>query len=295
MNAIEIFKQQYNFNNCTFEAEVKTSMAVGGKVSVLCEPINIHEIIHCVAAAKQADLPLFVCGYLSNTIILDKGYKGVIMRLGDNFSGIEISDNKVVAKSGTSLIKLAKTVTEAGLGGLEFAGGIPGTVGGGVRMNAGAYDGQMSDVVTSVTYYDGSDIVVTKDPGFDYRSSMFSKSSSAVILEVEFTLNKGCGDIEKLKEFNRRRKEKQPLDKPSCGSVFKRPEGHFVGKLVDDCGLRGKMLGGAMVSDKHSGFIVNSGGATASDVLELMELVRKTVKEKMGVDLENEWVIIGEK
>lgn len=295
MNSIEIFKNEYNFNNCSYSTVVKSTMGVGGVVFALCEPENEYQVIDCVKSAKTANLPLYVCGKLSNTIILDGGYKGVIMRLGDNFSGIEIDEGIVRAKAGTSLIKLAKQVTDLGLGGLEFAGGIPGTVGGGVRMNAGAYGGQMSDVVKKVTYFDGEKIVTAENVDFGYRTSAFCKSPCSVILEVEFNLQKGKGDIEALKDYNRRRKEKQPLEMPNCGSVFKRPEGHFVGKLVDDCGLRGKSVGGAMVSNKHSGFIVNNGNASAMDVLSLMELVKSAVKEKTGVDLESEWVIIGEK
>lgn len=192
------------------------------------------------------------------------------------------------------MVKLAKDLTGQGYGGLEFAGGIPGSVGGGIRMNAGAYGGQMSDVVKSVTYFDGEKKITTNEMGFGYRESVFEKMDDIVILEAVLEMEKGTGDMAKLKEFNQRRKDKQPLDKPSCGSVFKRPKNGYAAQMIEECGLKGRRKGGAVVSEKHSGFIVNDGNATAKDVVDLMEEVRDIVCEKTGVRLDNEWIIIGE-
>lgn len=269
-------------------------MGVGGEVLVLCEPENEHQVAECFKAARMAELPVYVCGNLSNTIIKDGGFRGVMLRIAENYSGYEIKDGKITVKAGTSMIKLAKEITQAGYGGLEFAGGIPGTVGGGVRMNAGAYGGQMSDAVKSVTYYDGEKPVTTHKLGFGYRESVFEAMDGVVILEAVMELQPGTGDMEKLKEFNRRRREKQPLDKPNCGSVFKRPKEGYASKMVEDCGLKGRRVGGACVSEKHSGFIVNDKKGSAKDVLELMGQVKSIVYDKTGVMLENEWVIIGE-
>ena len=260
----------------------------------MCSPENEEQIIACINGAKGSGLPLFVCGRLSNTIIKDGGFKGVMLRIGENYSGYTINEETVRVKAGTSMIALARDLTEKGFGGLEFAGGIPGTVGGGIRMNAGAYGGQMSDVVSSVTYYDGEKICTITDIGFGYRESIFEKMENAVILSAELKLLNGKGDMELLRDYNNRRREKQPLDKPNCGSVFRRPENNFASKLVDDCGLKGFSVGDAQVSEKHCGFIVNNGGATSSQVLNLMEMVRQEVHKKTGVMLENEWVIIGE-
>lgn len=294
MNKIDIFKSEYNFNNCEYDKEVKTSMGVGGKVLALCCPENEYQVIDCIKAAEKAELPVYVCGNLSNTIIKDGGYCGVILRMSDNYSGYKEDNGRFIVKSGTSMIKLAKELTEKGYGGLEFAGGIPGTVGGGIRMNAGAYGGQLSDVVKGVTYYDGEKLVTVDKAGFGYRKSIFADMDKAVILEAVFELEGGSGSMEKLKEFNRKRAEKQPLDKPNCGSVFKRPKDGFAAKIIEECGLKGTRVGGAAVSEKHSGFIVNDNQASAKDVLALMEQVKTEVNRQTGILLENEWVIIGE-
>lgn len=291
---LDTFKKKYGFDSCEYNVVVKSNMAVGGEVLVLCSPVTREEIIACIDAAKEADLPVHVCGNLSNTIIKDGGYKGVLLKIADNYSGFEMVDGVVTVKAGTPMVSLAKELTAMGYGGLEFAGGIPGTIGGGVRMNAGAYGGQMSDVIKSVTYYDGEKLVTTDKLGFGYRESVFEDMEGIVVIEATLEPKAGAGDMEALTEYNRRRSEKQPLELPSCGSVFKRPKDGYASKMIDDCGLKGLRVGGASVSEKHCGFIVNDRGGTARDVLELMEKVRSTVYEKTGTLLESEWVIIGE-
>lgn len=283
---------------CTTNKDMKDvcAMKVGGHADLFVEPTTVEQIILTIKKAKENNIPYYVIGNASNTIIKDGGIAGVVISICDSFSHMDIVGNIVTAKSGTSLIKLATLATKQGLGGLEFAGGIPGSVGGGVFMNAGAYDGQISDVITSAKVFDGENVITlnNKDMMFEYRKSIFSDQKNYVVLEATFTLTAGTGDIKKLQEFNNRRKEKQPLDLPNCGSTFKRPEGNYAGKLIEEAGLTGFSIGGAQVSTKHCGFVVNKGYATAKDVLDLMNHIKRVVYENSGIMLESEWVIIGE-
>lgn len=240
---------------------------------------------------KALELPRpMILGNGSNVLFSDAGYRGSIIKLGPGLSEVSIRGCRVKAGAGALLAVAAKKASAAGLSGMEFATGIPGSVGGGVYMNAGAYDGSMADIVTKV-----ASMPQIADYGFSYRHSSFMEEG-AIILEAEFTLKKGVQEEidAKIADFTQRRTSKQPLSYPSAGSFFKRPEGYFAGKLIQDAGLKGKSVGGAQVSELHAGFIINRGGATSSDIIELMHLVQQEVFNKFGVRLEPEVRIIEE-
>ncbi|MBR4723883.1 MAG: UDP-N-acetylmuramate dehydrogenase, partial [Clostridia bacterium] len=261
-----------------------------------CAVSDKEEIIELINYAKGKNIPYFVMGNGSNILVSDKGIRGLVIQISGNFSRYEISENLIKAESGALLSALSKAAQKSGLSGMEFAGGIPGTLGGAVYMNAGAYGGEMSGIVKSVTYLKNGEIKKIDDGfGFGYRRSIFA-DLGAVILEAELELKNGNPEEikAKMEDYKTRRTEKQPLSMPSAGSVFKRPEGHFAGRLIEDAGLKGFQIGGAKVSEKHSGFIVNTGGATAKDVLALIRHIQKTVKEKFDVELETEVKIVGE-
>lgn len=274
-----------------------TTFQIGGPADLLIEPENIESLSKLIKLCRKENVPFMVMGAGSNLLVSDRGIDGVVFRLSRGFDEISIAGTQVIAGAGISLAKLAKSVQRAGLSGLEFASGIPGTLGGAVVMNAGAYGGEMKDVVTEVTYLnsDGEiETVAGEALDFSYRHSVFSGGGKYVLSAKMCLLPKASEKIaETMRELNRRRKEKQPLEKPSAGSVFKRPEGFFAGKLVEDAGLKGVTVGGAGVSEKHAGFIVNNGGATCGDVVELVEKIKSTVQEKFGVTLETEIRVIG--
>lgn len=278
-----------------------TTMKVGGPCDLFISPKTIEDLKNAIDYLNKNSIPWIIFGNGSNSIVSDDGIHGAVIRLTNNFSKIEVNGEQIIATCGASMPLLSQTAKKNSLEGLEFACGIPGTIGGGVRMNAGAYGGQMSDVVESVEFIDAStmNIVTLKNDElkFGYRHSIFLENKNYIILKVIFKLKKG--NIEqidsKMKENNLARHTKQPLEYPSAGSVFKRPVGYFVGKLVQDAGLRGVSVGGAQVSEKHTGFIVNKGGATCKDILDLIKLVQNTVFEKFGVKLEVEPEIIGGK
>ncbi len=233
----------------------------------------------------------------TNVLVRDDGFDGVIIKLKSGAP--QICGNCVTVSAGTQLAVLAQACAEHSLTGLEFAHGIPGTVGGAVMMNAGAYGGEIKDVLVSTTYCTPSGDVRTlgaAEHDFGYRTSFFKTHPEYLILSAEFELRQGNRDGIKntMAELARRRRESQPLDKPSAGSTFKRPEGYFAGKLIEDCSLKGFTIGGAQVSQKHAGFVINAGGATCSDVLELCNHIQKTVYERFGVMLEREIKILGE-
>jgi UDP-N-acetylmuramate dehydrogenase len=274
------------------------TMKVGGNCDVLVLPTSVDEIKKVINYAKEKNIKWYVLGNGSNVIVKDEGIRGIVIKLFNNFSGIEEDGEYITALSGTGIPRLSQYAKGKVLTGLEFACGIPGTVGGCVMMNAGAYGSEMSNVVDSVEYLDEDGNIKTfrKDElKFSYRHSIFAENKKLVILSVKFKLDAGnTQEIEnKMKENNQARKDKQPLEYPSAGSVFRRPTGYFVGKLVSDAGLRGVMVGGAQVSEKHTGFIVNKSNATCKDVLDLIELVKKTVNEKFGILLETEVEILG--
>ena len=275
-----------------------TSFKIGGQAELFVVPNNLMELIHVLTILKENNISYFLLGAGSNLLISDKGIKGAVIKLGDGFDYAYAKDDYILAGARVSLAKLASCAKDAGLSGLEFASGIPGSLGGALFMNAGAYGGEMKDVVTEVSYIDSDAVVKTiscDECDFGYRKSIFS-SGDKIIISAKFILKKGNRDeiLKTMRELNAKRKEKQPLEYPSAGSTFKRPEGHFAGALIEEAGLKGYTIGGAQVSEKHAGFIINTGAATASDVCELIEHVKKTVYEKFNVELEPEVRITGE-
>lgn len=275
-----------------------TSFRVGGPAKVF---ITIHSeeiLAKIMAALKERALPYFVLGNGSNLLVSDKGYDGVMIYLGEEFAAIEITENKIKAGAAAFLGKVARKALEAELTGLEFAAGIPGSLGGGAVMNAGAYGGELSQVVNRIRAMDdeGNVVVLEKEElAMGYRTSIF-KTKPYIILEVEMELKKGsyAEILGKMEEYTKARIEKQPLEYPSAGSTFKRPEGYFAGKLIMDAGLRGFTVGDAQVSEKHCGFVINKGNATATEIRTLMDDVSKEVKKQFGVELEPEVILLGE-
>ena len=274
-----------------------TSMRVGGEVAMLVLPYSVSEIREVVQVLKRINVPHAVIGNGTNVIVSDSGYSGVIIKLTDNFAAITTDGNEITAQAGASLAAVSNAAWKAGLTGLEFASGIPGTIGGAVAMNAGAYDGEMKDVVIkSVCMDENSEIVQINgcQHEFGYRKSIIQKNR-LLVLEATMKLEKGEPERikEKMQSLNARRREKQPLNLPSAGSVFKRPPDNFAGRLIEEAGLRGFRIGGAQVSDKHCGFIVNAGDATAADVIALIQYVKDKVFETSGVILEEEVKVLG--
>ena len=275
-----------------------TTFRVGGEADVYISINSISQLCDLMEYLRSHTIPFFVKGNGSNLLVSDKGYPGVVIELGNEFSGVTVENNQIKAMAGTLLSKLSKTACDAGLSGLEFASGIPGTVGGAMVMNAGAYDGEMKQVVQEVMLLSPDNTIITlsgHDMEFGYRTSIL-KREPYIVLEVIFTLEKkDKKDItDKMADFATRRKEKQPLEYPSAGSTFKRPEGNFAGKLIMDSGLKGYRVGDAQVSEKHCGFVINRGNATASDIYSLMMEVQRKVQEQSGVLLEPEVIVLGE-
>lgn len=276
-----------------------TSFKIGGPADVMIQPTDTQRLAAILKLIKDTDTPYFVMGNGSNLLVGDKGIRGVVIKIGDGMSECDVSGNKITAMSGIKLSRLGKTALNNELAGLEFACGIPGTLGGAVYMNAGAYGGEMKDVVKAVTFVDQKDCSIHTIPkeecDFGYRHSIFS-DKDWIVAGAVMELEPGNKDEikERMNDLATRRTEKQPLDKPSAGSTFKRPEGYFAGTLIQDAGLKGVSVGGAEVSVKHSGFVINNGGATADDVRRLIELVQNKVMGKYGVKLEPEVKFVGE-
>lgn len=275
-----------------------TTFRVGGAADCVVYIENITQLQQVLRYLNLVELPYFVLGNGSNLLIGDRGYRGVILKLSGDMKGITADGNRVTAGAGASLAQTARKALEQGLGGMEFASGIPGTVGGGVIMNAGAYDGEMKQVVESVTVVDGEGNILTLDNEtmeFGYRTSAI-KNQNFVVAECTFLLQPAPTEQIKAKmdDLAARRREKQPLEYPSAGSTFKRPEGNFAGKLIMDAGLRGFRIGGAQVSEKHCGFIINTGNATAADIKDLIETVQEQVYRRFEVKLEPEVIMLGE-
>ncbi len=271
-----------------------STFRIGGEARLAAMPDTTEQIIDAVSAAKEAGLDFTVIGNGSNILFSDKGFDGLVI-FTRNADSVVIKGNRVIADAGAPFTKLAVTVKNAGLTGLEFAYGIPGSVGGAVYMNAGAYNGEASQVVASSMAYDDLTgevrMISREEHNFGYRTSVYSQNRDRLtVLSAEFELKEGDSAAiwETMQDLMRRRREKQPLEYPNAGSVFKRPQGYFVGKLITDAGLKGYTIGGAQVSEKHAGFIVNIGGATAEDVLRLVEHIQKTVQSQFGVMLECE-------
>lgn len=275
-----------------------TSFKIGGPADLLLLPQNLEEIQKVIEICKIEEIPYFVMGNGSNLLVRDKGMRCVVIKIADNFNDVFIEGTSVVAKAGILLSTLSKKVLKKSLKGLEFASGIPGTLGGAITMNAGAYDGEMKDVVKGCKVLDEKGNVIElslEELELGYRTSIIQKKGY-IVLEVNLELEEGNYDeIKKnIDEFTKRRTTKQPLHLPSAGSTFKRPPGYFAGKLIQDASLKGAKIGGAQVSELHSGFIVNVGNATAEDVLNLIGYIQKTVLEKFGVELHPEVRIVGE-
>ena len=273
-----------------------STFRTGGVAELGVFPTSVEELVFCLSEANKRALPYYVLGNGSNVLFRDGELSGVFIFVRGLHS-ISIDKNIITAEAGATLSSLAGAAADASLCGLEFAKSIPGCVGGALFMNAGAYGGQISDVVISSTCYDvkNKKILTLTDHGFGYRESIYEKDRSLVCLSAKFRLTEGnTQEIhEKMREFADKRRRSQPLEFPSCGSYFKRPEGHFAGKLIEDCGLKGLTVGGASVSEKHAGFIINRDNATASDILELEKKVIAAVYEKFGVKLEREVRVIG--
>lgn len=275
-----------------------TTFRVGGEADCMIDITDSAQLSGLLQYLSKVEIPYFVLGNGSNLLAGDKGYRGIVLRISDKIADIRVEGNRIYAKAGAYLSRVAKTAEEHGLTGLEFAAGIPGTVGGGVVMNAGAYDGEMKQVVEEVTVLDGEGNSLTLDNEtmeFGYRTSAI-KQHPFIVTECCFLLKEGDRTAirEKMAEFQRRRKEKQPLEFPSAGSTFKRPEGHFAGKLIMDAGLSGFQTGGAQVSEKHCGFVINTGDATAADIRGLISHVQEEVYRQFSVKLEPEVIFLGE-
>lgn len=269
-----------------------TTFRIGGPADCFLQPENEKQLIQVLNYLKKVEMPYFILGKGSNLLVSDEGFRGVVIQIGAGMSRITVAGNKISAQAGATMAQVARAAWEHGLTGLEFAAGIPGTVGGGVVMNAGAYDGEMSYVVEQVSMVNGEGEIFKlgkEDLEFGYRTSVI-KNKPFIVTDVVFCLQKGKREAIKTKmdELAAKRREKQPLEYPSAGSTFKRPEGLYAGKLIMDAGLRGYRVGGAQVSEKHCGFVINTGQATAKDVMELITEVRKQVKDKFKVDLEPE-------
>lgn len=277
-----------------------TTFRCGGPARYFCYVNSEEDLIKTIGLAWEEGTPYFILGNGSNLLVSDKGYDGVIIKLAGEFDVLHTSGNSMVAGSGVFLSQIAAKALEDELSGLEFASGIPGTVGGAIVMNAGAYDGEMKDVVKSVRllFIDGGkceiETLSCDEMQFSYRHSIL-KEKKGIVLAVKMELKKGNSQEikEKMDDFNGRRREKQPLEYPSAGSTFKRPEGHFAGKLISDAGLKGVSIGFAEVSEKHAGFIINKGGARASEVMQLINYVRDKVLEETGITLEPEVIFLG--
>ncbi len=287
-------KEQILFN---VPMKEHTSMQAGGSAKVIVLPSNIEQIKKVLKCIYEKNVPCYVMGNGTNLIVSDNGYDGIIIMLSRNFSQTQISENIITAQSGASIVSISNLGYRHSLSGLEFAAGIPGTVGGAVAMNAGAYDGEMKDVVTEATCVNKAGKVFQMgldDLQFGYRTSKIQRDN-LFVLEVNMKLKPGDKNQikEKMRRLNDRRKDKQPLSLPSSGSIFKRPEGCYAGKLIEDADLKGYRVGGAQVSEKHCGFIVNTGGATASDVIELIEYIKQKVFDNSGVMLQQEVKILG--
>jgi len=275
-----------------------TSFQVGGPAEYLVLPRDYHQVAQVLVFCAENKIPLHVLGRGTNVLVSDHGLRGVVIALGDNLSEVKVTGAGIVAQAGASLPRVSSIALVNSLTGLEFASGIPGSVGGAVVMNAGAYDGEMKNVLGRVLAVDSRGEFITyraEEMELDYRSSIFQQNGH-IILEAELELVPGdaLAIQEKMNEFARRRREKQPLDKASAGSTFRRPTGHFAGQMIESCNLRGTVLGGAAVSEKHCGFIINDNQATAQDIYNLIRKVQLEVQKKYNVQLVPEVKIWGE-
>ncbi|MBU5351502.1 UDP-N-acetylmuramate dehydrogenase [Paenibacillus silvae] len=296
---MNIFENHIPSEKVKFNEPLKnhTFIQIGGKADILVHPTTVEEITKVVEITHSHQLPLTVIGKGSNVIIKDGGIRGVTISLS-HFDQIKVEGTRIMAQSGSDIIDVSRTALAHSLTGLEFACGIPGSTGGALYMNAGAYGGQIADVIEKATVItrEGNVVVIPREEmKLSYRNSLF-KMDHYIILDAEFTLSQGDKQeiASKMKELTFLRESKQPLEYPSCGSVFKRPEGYFAGKLIQDCQLQGTRIGGAEISMKHAGFIVNVDHATAKDYEDLIQFIQKKVWDTFQVELETEVIFLGE-
>ncbi len=275
-----------------------TTFRAGGLADIFAEPRSTEELCQVLEAARTENIPVTVIGNGSNLLVTDKGIRGLVVKLGKEFSDVRVEGECITAQSGALMSKIAAIAYDNSLTGFEFASGIPGTIGGGAYMNAGAYGGELKDVILSCEYLMDGEIktVAAEDAMLSYRKSMFSECGG-IVTGVTLKLEKAnqADILEKMQDYKTRRVTKQPLEYASAGSTFKRPEGHFAGALIENAGLKGLSVGAAEVSEKHAGFIINRGGATAGEILELIELVKEKVFAHSGIMLETEVKILGER
>ncbi len=273
-----------------------TTFRIGGEAACYVKIENAKQLAAVQGCLKEMDVPILVLGNGSNLLVCDDGFYGVVLEICDKMSDIRVDGTKMIVQAGALMSKIARVAYENGLTGFEFAAGIPGTIGGGTVMNAGAYGGELKQVITSVKMLNDSGEFVElsgEEMEFGYRTSIVKKKP-LIVLEVTLQLQEGNKEdiLAVMEDLAFRRRDKQPLEYPSAGSTFKRPEGYFAGELIMKSGLRGYRVGGAQVSEKHCGFVINAGDATAEDVLKLMEHVKNRVKETFGVELEPEVIVI---
>lgn len=277
-----------------------TSFKVGGPAEYLIKIEKVEELQQILKIAKENKIPLTIIGNGSNILVTDKGIKGIVLKIEIKKLEIEINgeDVKVTTGSGNKLGELAQKLASKEISGLEFAAGIPGTIGGAIRMNAGAHGSEMKDIVETVTYLDEDGAIQkieNSQAEFEYRNSIFSKKKY-IIIETEITLKKGNKEdiLGQMKEYMNYRKEKQPIEYPSAGSTFKRGADFITAKLIDECGLKGYQIGGAQISEKHAGFIINKENATAEDIVKLIRYTEEQIYNKFGKKIETEIEILGE-
>ncbi|HSH37133.1 UDP-N-acetylmuramate dehydrogenase [Schnuerera sp.] len=294
-----LFKDK-SFGKILFNEPMKnhTSFKIGGPADIMIIPSREKDIIESIKFCREKNIKYIIMGNGTNLLVRDTGIRGVVIKIANGFDNIAIDNDKIFCQGGTLLSVIAKKALRESLAGFEFASGIPGTIGGAITMNAGAYGGEMKDIVTKVIALDKNNNIVelaNKDMNFRYRGSTVI-DEGLIVLGVELQLRKQeySKIEEKMKDFTNRRVSKQPLDLPSGGSTFKRPTGYYAGKLIDDAGLRGIRFGYAQVSEKHCGFIVNRGNATFEEVFTLIKTVQKIVHDKYNIMLEPEIKIIGD-
>lgn len=275
-----------------------TSFKIGGAADVLIIPTDIEKLIEAIKICREKNIHFYIMGNGSNLLVRDGGMRGVVIKICEGINRVEVRENLIHCEAGALLTGVSRTAMDHSLTGFEFANGIPGTIGGAVTMNAGAYGGEMKDVIKSVKVLDSENNVLdytNEEMNFRYRGSRVV-DDSLIVLSIELELSHGDHQTisETMKDLTHKRTSKQPLELPSAGSTFKRPEGYFAGKLIEDSGLRGARFRGAQVSEKHCGFIVNIDNASCKDVLSLIKVVQKTVRDNYNVELETEVKIIGE-
>lgn len=299
LNLKDLFTAVYSDEEIEIDANMKEHIhfKVGGPVDVLLTPRKVQQVVDTLQICKNNNIPYYIIGNGSNLIVKDGGIRGVVLKLS-GLNDIHVNNTQITAGCGALLKEVSDEALENSLTGFEFACGIPGSVGGAVFMNAGAYDGEIKNVIVSAKVIDklGNLLVLNKeDLNFGYRNSNI-KQQGYIVVSATFELENGDKQAIKsrIDELTLKREEKQPLEYPSAGSTFKRPEGYFAGKLIQDAGLKGYSIGGAAVSTKHSGFVINKGGATAKDILDLIKYIQTEVKSQFGVELKTEVRIIGE-